>query len=175
MNINKRDAQDALGIAGAGNVKAIANLMLRMLSNAIDLNLKFLADDEATKWVNRSLLIISNEPKDGAYPFSLRPNVYEETARLYRMAYTLAERNAPMSYAPLTLAAQVLANITCNDSYKEETQWGPGLVKKGRASELGMAVPDTVYIYVDGIQIGYDWYEIAQKECKAALKEYSHA
>ncbi len=169
MIIDKRDAQDALSMSGAVNLKGVANSMLRMLKNAVALNPEFLADDIAIRWVNNSLLIIINEPGDaGAYPLSLRPNIYEETSRLYRMAYDVEDRNAPMSYAPLTLAAQVLANITVNKHYVE-TEWGPGLIESHRAKELGMACPNAVWVTVNDKEIYCDWYAEAQEECEIAL------
>jgi len=169
MNIDKRDAREALSITNIGNIKALANLMLRMLDNAVDLNLDYLGNDVAVEWVRNSLLIISNEPKDGnAYPFALRPSIYEETSRLYRMAYDVEDRNAPMSYAPLTLAAQVLANITVNKHYVE-TEWGPGLIESHRAKELGMACPNAVWVTVNDKEIYCDWYAEAQEECEIAL------
>jgi hypothetical protein len=176
MNIDKHDAQDALMIANEGylNLKGVASTMARMLNNAVQLNEKFLRDDDAVNWVAKELVAIIDEKvigNENPYPYTLRPQVFMATRKLYEMAFTIEQRNAPMSYAPLTVAAKCIALFTAHDSYynrpgDNERRLVPHVIV---SDGLGLRESDYVEVIVNDEIHSVNWYREAIKECSKAL------
>lgn len=173
MNIDKRDALDAENIANACNLKGVANSMLRMLDNAVDLNLDYLGHDVAVDWIRDELMIIINEKVIGShypYPYTLRPHIFEATKKLYQMAYMVEYRNAPMSYPPLTIAAQALANITNENSYYERIENEIGIVPHSRMEEIENATARGKTVTIGDESFFIRWFDVARDECEVALR-----
>lgn len=177
MNIKYEDARAAGRIHYASNLIGIATTMEQMVLNAIELNERYLKDDVAQYWALGHIRAIVSSAKNttGLYPLSLRQEVFVHTKALYQMAYRVEHRNAVMAYPPLTIAAQVLANITSNDWYGIG-QNRPGYVTKDQIlHDIDMGVPDPVTIIINDESFYVNWYSDAVDECLAVVARHEEA
>lgn len=173
MNIKYQNAKDALAMAYASSLVGMANTMKGMLLNAKWEN-EVINDDVACEWVLGHLRAITDASnyKDGLYPLSLRPEVFMHIVALYQMVYRIEHRNMPMSYPPLTITAQVLANIAVNNSYYDRSPDAIGLVPHEEMEQIDNAITPAFSGNVDGEWIYINWYDDAMKECLEAVKIY---
>jgi hypothetical protein len=177
MNISYEDARDATMITNASNIIGVANTMENMLMNAIEINLDYLGEDVACFWAlgHIRLIIAANENVAGLYPISLRQEVFMHIKALYQMAYRIDHRNAAMSYPPLTIAAQVLANITANASY------GVGKNRRGLVShemvrnDIDSGIPSPFSGELCGEYVYVNWYSDAFDECLDIVRKHEEA
>lgn len=176
MNIEYSDAKDATRIANASNMVGVANSMETMLLNAVDVNYEYLNDDVAVHWIQGHLRAIMDAGlySDGLFPFSLRQEVFMHTKALYQMAYRIEHRNGPMSYPPLVIAVQALANITANDSYRVGENRG-GLVSHEELEAIDHGMPSPFSGEVCGEWVYANWYSDAMNECEEAVRLHEEA
>ena len=177
MNINYKDAKNATMMHNAGNLTGIASTMEGMLLNAVELNPDYLGEDVACFWALghiRMIMAASDNPS-GLYPLALRQEVFVHTKALYQMAYRIERRNAAMSYPPLTIAAQILANATANASYKVGSNRSGLVSHEEVAEEIDSGSPDPFSGEICGEWCYVNWYSDALDECLAVVKEHEEA
>lgn len=171
MNISYQDARDATMIAGASNILGVANTMRQMVENAIELNPDVIGNDDAVHWVKGHLAAIITLGTDtaGLYPVSLRSEVFVHITAVYRMVYRIDWRNQVMAYPPLTIAAQVLANIAASDSYRVGENRN-GLVTHDILGLVDHGIPSPFSGQIAGEHIYVNWYSDAMQACEDRME-----
>ena len=96
------------------------------------------------------------------------------TKALYQMAYRIEHRNGPMSYPPLVIAVQALANITANDSYRVGENRG-GLVSHEELEAIDHGMPSPFSGEICGEWVYANWYSDAMNECEEVVRLHNLA